>query len=137
MTNPARPEPDPQSVEVASVARGSGTSRLKTAAIVQVVAGVFLLLLMGTVTWRMAPILLAAPAPLADGSRFNASQEVAQMVLALFGSVMAFGALALFIGLRQLATGVRPLRVFYLLLANTVLIVVLGLLTVFAIKAGR
>ena len=107
------------------------------AAIVQAAAGAFLLLLMGIVTVNMAPSLLAAPEALPDGSRFNASQETARLVLGLFGSVMLFGAISLAVGLRQAMTGVRPRGLSYLLWASGALILVLVLLVVFAIKQGQ
>lgn len=92
---------------------------------------------MGTVTWHMAPSLLVAPEALPDGSRFNASQGAARMVLALFGSVIVFGAIAVAIGTKQMATGTRPRRMVYVLWATGALIVAFVLLTVFAIKAGH
>lgn len=111
--------------------------RLKAGGIFQAVIGILLLLLMGTVTWRMAPMLLAAPATMADGSHFKGSPGAARLVLALFGSLLLFGAASTASGLIQAATGARPRRMLYLLWAAGALCLIMVLLVVFAIKQAQ
>lgn len=108
--------------------------KVKTAGIVVTGAGVFILLLMGTVTWRMAPILLAAPGALTDGSRFNADQAIARLVLALFGAVLLFGAVAVAVGLSQATTGRRKKGPIFAIWGAAALVVLLTVIVVFAIK---
>jgi hypothetical protein len=93
--------------------------------VVQVVLGVFLVGLMGTITVRMGPMLLAAPDAIAGGSRFNASQGAARLVLALFGAVMLFGAVTIAHGVSLARSGVKPRKLLYLQWAAAVLILVL------------
>ena len=111
--------------------------KLRAGGIFQMALGLFLLGLMSTVTWRMMPMLLAAPEAVADGSHFNASAGAARLVLALFASVMLFGCITVAIGGRQLATGMRPWRLLYLLWAAGGLIIVLALFMVLALKQGQ
>jgi len=138
MTEPDRPPP---SLDAGSSTPAAGSDpagrRLKAGGVFQVIFGVALLLLMGIVTWRMAPSLLAAPEALADGSRFNATQGTARPVLALFASVMVFGVIAGTIGVKQATIGVRPKPLLYLLWAAGALIFVMVLLVVFAIRQGQ
>lgn len=138
MTDRQRPSPENTTASPgAADARRPAARRQRVGGIVQAVAGVFLLLLMGTVTWRMTPMLLAAPETLADGSHFNASQGTARLVLALFGSVLLFGGVALWSGVRQAtrAGPAAPLR--YPLWAAGALILILVALVVFSIKQGQ
>jgi hypothetical protein len=111
--------------------------RRRVGGIFQTAIGVFLLALMGTITWRMTPMLLTAPEVLADGSHFNASRGAARLVLTLFASVMLFGCLATTIGIRQAVTGTRPRRLIYVLWAAGALILVLALLMTLALKRGQ
>jgi hypothetical protein len=117
MIDPREPAPDTRHT---ASARGT-TAR----GIVQVVLGVFLIGLLGTITVRMGPMLLAAPDPIADGSRFNASQGAARLVLALFGAVMLFGAVTIAHGVSLARSGVKPRKLLYLQWAAAVLILVL------------
>jgi hypothetical protein len=111
--------------------------RLKAAGIVSAAAGAFLLVLMGTVSWRMAPQLLAAPEPAADGSRFAASRGAALTVFCLFGSVLLFGAVTMVVGVRQARTGTRSRPLLYLQWATGALILIMAFLAVTALKASR
>ncbi|MET0271011.1 MAG: hypothetical protein ABW173_11350 [Sphingomonas sp.] len=101
-----------------------------TRGIVQVVLGVFLIGLMGTITARMGPILLAAPDAIADGSRFNAAQGTARLVLALFAAVMLFGAITIAHGVGFARIGASPRILLYLQWATAGLIAVLVALMV-------
>jgi hypothetical protein len=126
MINPRKPAPDTQP---ATPARGA-TAR----GLVQVVLGVFLVGLMGTITLRMRPMLLAAPEAIADGSRFNASQGTARLVLALFAAVMLFGAVTIAHGISLARTGVKPRKLLYLQWAAAALILVLVAAVVLTIR---
>jgi hypothetical protein len=111
---------DPGNTQSVAPAKGA-TAR----GVVQVVLGLFLIGLIGTITVRMGPMLLAAPDAIADGSRFNASQGAARLVLALFGAVMLFGAVTIAHGVSLARSGVKPRKLLYLQWAAAVLILVL------------
>jgi magnesium-transporting ATPase (P-type) len=68
------------------------------------VIGLFLLALMGTVTWALLPSLLHPGKELADGSSFTGTAEQARMVLILFGLVLAFGLMAVLNGVYMIVT---------------------------------
>lgn len=138
MTEPDRPRPALHAgSSMPAAASDPARRKLKEGGVFQAIVGTALLVLMGIVTWRMAPNLLAAPEALADGSRFNATQGAARLVLALFASVMLFGVIAVTIGVKQATIGVRPKPRLYLLWAAGALIFVMVLLVVFAIRQGQ
>jgi predicted nucleic acid-binding Zn ribbon protein len=66
--------------------------------------GLFLLGLMGWITWIMTPSLLY-PGEEAGGMTFTGKPDQARMILWLFWAVITFGAVATVNGLYQLATG--------------------------------
>ncbi|GAA0299693.1 hypothetical protein GCM10009087_06890 [Sphingomonas oligophenolica] len=66
--------------------------------------GLFLVALMGTITWNMAPSLLR---PYAPGSNFTGTAEQAHMILRLFAIVIIFGVGTMINGIWQIATGQR------------------------------
>lgn len=124
-------DPPTSALDTQSAAPAKGS---KARGIVQVVLGAFLIGLMGTITVRMGPMLLAAPDATADGSRFNASQGPARLVLALFGAVMLFGAVTIAHGVSLARSGVKPRKLLYLQWAAAVLILVLVAAVVLAIR---
>ncbi|RYE76023.1 MAG: hypothetical protein EOO80_13925 [Oxalobacteraceae bacterium] len=126
MIDPRKSAPNTQSATPVRGATGRG--------VVQVVLGVFLIGLMGTITVRMGPMLLAAPDAIADGSRFNASQGAARLVLALFGAVMLFGAVTIAHGVSLARSGVKPRKLLYLQWAAAVLILVLVVAVMLTIR---
>jgi hypothetical protein len=67
--------------------------------IVLLVIGLFLLGLMGTISWALLPGLLRPGQELADGSSFTGTAEQARMVLILFGLLLAFGLMAVLNGI--------------------------------------
>ncbi len=73
---------------------------------VLLVIGLFLVGLMGTITWNLSPDLLYPEQARARGS-FTGSDEQAQMMLRLFGLVIAVGAGSIVNGLYQIVTGRR------------------------------
>ncbi len=110
---------------------GRGTT---AGGIVQIVLGVFLIGLMGTIAVHMAPMLLAAPDAAADGSRFKASHGAALLVMALFAAVILFGAVTIAHGVSLARTGVRLRKLLYLQWAAAGLIVVLIAVVVLALQ---
>ena len=69
--------------------------------------GVFLVALMGWVTWLMVPMLLDPGAAVSSGARFNGTPAQARVILMLFGSVIAFGVLTIVNGGWMIRTGMR------------------------------
>ena len=140
MTSPDRPTPPyiPTTPSLPTLPTvDPGARRIRIGGVIAAAAGIFILLLMGTITWRMTPILLAAPEQLADGARFNAAQSVARLVLALFGSVLLFGVIAVAVGLAQAATGLRRRAPLFALWGAGLLIVVMTVVVMFAIKQAQ
>jgi hypothetical protein len=66
--------------------------------------GLFLVGLMGTITWNLAPSLLRPEAP---DSNFTGTAEQAHMILNLFVVVIIFGAGTMLNGTYQIITGRR------------------------------
>ncbi|HMG46198.1 MAG TPA: hypothetical protein VK614_01885 [Allosphingosinicella sp.] len=85
--------------------------------------GLFLLGLMGWITWIMTPSLLA-PGEEAAGMTFTGKPDQAEMILWLFRALLAFGAVATVNGLYQLATGRKSRLLVLLSLALAAAIVV-------------
>lgn len=75
--------------------------------------GLFLVLLMGAITWNLAPTMLH-PGKEVDGGTFTGTAEEARMFLGLFALVIAFGLMAAINGVFIIATG-RQSRVFTIL----------------------
>lgn len=84
------------------------TSRqMRTLGIIQLLIGLFLVGLMGTVTYNVAPGMLRPGETLADGSTFTGTAEQARFALSLFAAVILFGSVSMTIGLWQIITGRR------------------------------
>ena len=75
--------------------------------------GLFLVLLMGTITWNLAPSMLQ-PGKEVDGGTFTGTAEEARTFLGLFALVIAFGLTAAVNGAFIIATG-RQSRFFTIL----------------------
>ena len=67
--------------------------------------GLFLVLLMGAITWNLAPSLMRPGEGIAGGSTFTGTVEQARLILYLFYAVIAFGAVTLVNGVYQIVTG--------------------------------
>lgn len=89
----------------------------------QVVIGLFLVGMMGTITYRLAPSMLT-PGTMDDGGgRFNGTTEQAQLILGLFGLLIAFGFFSMLSGLWQAVTGRRNKWIFYFMMGLIVLVI--------------
>jgi hypothetical protein len=75
--------------------------------------GLFLVLFMGWIAWSLAPTLLR-PGIDYDNGRFTGTKDQAQMILALFGAVILFGAVGTANAIYMITTG-RQSRVFVII----------------------
>lgn len=85
--------------------------------------GLFLVVLIGTVTWNLAPALMH---PYAPDSNFTGTAEQAHLILRLFGVVILFGLGTMVNGTYQIVTGQR---------SRIITVVTLGLAAVLFIVA--
>ena len=76
---------------------------------VLVVIGLFLIGLMGAITWKMYPSMSHPGVTDASGTTFTGTAAQAHDALQLFALVIAFGVVALLNGVWQIATGRRNL----------------------------
>ena len=86
--------------------------RIKALGWLLVGCGVFLIGLMGTITWRMYPSMTQPGVPDAGGTTWNGTAAQGRDALELFALVLAFGAVSLVNGLRQALTGRRSIGFF-------------------------
>ena len=91
----------------------------------QLVIGVFLVGLMGTITYNLAPLMFPARPPAAgrSGARFTGTPEQAQLILGLFGMVMVFGLGSIVSGVWQIKTGRRNKWLFIVMVALFVVLI--------------
>ena len=75
--------------------------------------GLFLIGMMGAITWNMAPSLMR-PGEEIDGGTWTGTAEQARMVLGLFGLLIAFGFASSANGVFQIVTG-RQSKIFTVL----------------------
>ncbi|HYG12174.1 MAG TPA: hypothetical protein VD835_19665 [Pyrinomonadaceae bacterium] len=73
----------------------------------QLLIGVFLVGMMGTITYNLTPLMFPSGATGSGGARFTGTTEQAQLILALFGMVIAFGLGSILSGIWQIKTGRR------------------------------
>ena len=99
------------------------TKQVRRLGWVQLVIGLFLVGLMGTITYNLAPLMLQAGEP-AGGARFTGTAEQARLILGLFGLIIAFGLASVVSGLWQIKTGRRNKLIFILMLGLFVLVIV-------------
>lgn len=88
----------------------------------QVVCGLFLLGMMGTITYKLAPSMLGIYTT-EDGGRFTGTPEQAKMILSVFGLVIGFGFMSMLSGLWQIVTGRRNKWIFIFMLAFIAILV--------------
>jgi hypothetical protein len=93
--------------------------------IVLLLLGLFLLAMMGTITWNMLPTLLR-PGEEIDGSSFTGTTEQARMVLGLFAFLLIFGLTAALNGVYMIVTRKQSWAFIVLTLGLAALIVISG-----------
>jgi hypothetical protein len=98
--------------------------------------GMFLVGLMGTITFYVTPALLYAGSP-TGGMQVTATTEQAALILALFGSVIAAGLISMVTGLWQIKTGRRNKWLVYSGIALIALVVIAAVLALKAIGTGK
>lgn len=114
-------------------------SRLRTSrevrglGVAQLVIGLFLVGLMGTITYRLAPSLLNAGETTA-GTRFTGTPDQALLILGLFVLVITFGLGSFVSGLWQIKTGRRNKWIFLFMLGLFVLVMVYAWFTTAQIR---
>lgn len=91
----------------------------------QLLIGVFLVGLMGTITYNLAPSLLpsAATTTTRGGARFTGTPQQAQLILGLFGMVIVFGLGSILSGLWQIKTGRRNKWLFVIMVLLFVVLI--------------
>ena len=95
--------------------------------------GLFLLLLMGTITAVVAPMLLRPGIETAGGGTFTGTAQQAWLILGLFALIMLFGLASTIHGGMQVATGRQSNWLIVLILALAGTLVIGGLFTVLAL----
>jgi MFS family permease len=101
----------------------------------QLLIGLFLVGLMGTITYYLAPALLS-PAAATEGARFTGTPGQALMILGLFGLVITFGVGSIAAGLWQIVTGRRNRWIFILMIVLFVVVMLAAWLTTASLKAS-
>jgi len=81
-----------------------GTRNIRTRGWVLLVLGLFILLLMGTITWKLSPMLLYPEQAYAEGT-FTGTPEQAHTFLNLFLMVILFGLLGTANAIYMISTG--------------------------------
>jgi MFS family permease len=95
--------------------------------------GIYLVGLVGAITYNLAPLLLTS----ARGARFTGASEQEQLVLGMFGLVIALGLGSILNGLWQWKTGRRNQWLYITMVALGVLLVVLVMLCCGGRKSRR
>ncbi len=90
---------------------------------VQFAAGLFLVGLMGTVTYNVAPMMLRPGVETAGGSRFTGTAGQALLIFGLFGLVIFFGLTSTVSGLYQAKTGRRNRLIFVFMMGLFVVLI--------------
>ena len=89
---------------------------------VLLIIGIFLVGLMGTITWHLYPSMTHPRVADASGSTFTGTADEARDALRIFGLVIAFGLLSIVNGLWQIVTGRRNIIVVGVTLATAALL---------------
>jgi len=97
------------------------TGRIRVLGGIQLVIGLFLFFLMGTITISLLPMMAGG-----RDSGFSGTQGQAALILLLFGVIIILGLTSIANGVFQLATGRRNKWIFVVALLLGLLIIVLG-----------
>lgn len=93
---------------------------------VQFAAGLFLVGMMGAVTYYVAPMMLRPGVETAGGSRFTGTAGQALTIFVLFGLVIFFGLTSMVSGLYQVKTGRRNRLIFVFMMGLFGVLLVAG-----------
>jgi MFS family permease len=99
----------------------------------QLLSGLILVGLMGTITYNLAPQMLR-PGVAAGGGGFTGTAEQGLLILGLFGFLITFGLGSVASGLWQIATGRRNKWIFALTLGLFLLVMLAAWLTTGSLK---
>jgi len=100
-------------------------TRLRVLGVIQMLMGLFLIVLIGVITFNLAPQLLR-PAETMNGSTFTGTAQQGMMILGLFGMVIAFGVGATVNGLWQIVTGKRNIWLAIMVFVLAAILFVIG-----------
>lgn len=92
------------------------TKQVRRLGWVQFGAGLFLVGMMGAVTYNVAPMMLRPGVETAGGSRFTGTAGQALLIFGLFGLVIFFGLTSMASGIYQAKTGRRNRLIFVFML---------------------
>lgn len=98
-------------------------------------AGLFLVILIGTVTFNLLPELLH-PGTDVGGSRFDGTSEQAQMILILFAAIITFGLVGIAHGIFILRTGRKSLAFTVATLGGAAVLIIIAISVVRSLKGG-
>lgn len=102
---------------------------------IQVVTGLFLVGLMGLITFNLAPSMLRAGETVdSGGGRFTGTPEQGLLILGLFGLIITFGLGSVATGLWQIVTGRRNNWMFALMLGLFALVMLTAWFTTKSLK---
>ena len=102
-------------------------SQVRVLGWVQAILGLFLITVMGIITFNLWPSLMYPGEMVAGHSRFTGTPDQARLVLALFGTVILFGIVSLTGGVIQIATSRRSRVILILTLVLVIPLVALGI----------
>lgn len=100
------------------------SSTVRTLGVVQLLMGLFLVGMMGTITYYVAPIMLPADTPSISDHRFSGTPQQALMILGLFSLVILFGVTSMVSGLWQIKTGRRNKWIFIFMMGLVIVLLV-------------
>ena len=105
------------------------TGRIRALGVAQLILGLFLVAMMGTITLYLAPMMLGG-----KDAGFSGTQGQAGVILLLFGVIIVFGLTSITNGVFQIATGRRNK---WIIVATLVLaFVLLGLVAAVRLAIG-
>jgi len=103
------------------------TTQVRVLGWVQAILGLFLISIMGILTYKLGPSLIHPGVDLEGHSRFNGTEQQGKLVLALFSTVMLFGLISLTGGVIQIKSGRRSRWIVILTLVMVIPLVFLGI----------
>jgi hypothetical protein len=118
-------------------ARVLTSRRVRTLGWVALACGVFLVLLMGAVTYFLYPTLSRPGVDMGEAGRWAGTAEQARMVLNLFYLIIALGALAIVGGIVQIRSGRRHPAVVVLTLLGAAVVGLQAWQTTRSLKAAE